>query len=250
MSPERAASCTRRWARAYTLGLPSDVRRQRLDEIDSDLWESLHDQDDEGRQILPRLLFGVIDDLRWRAGLVAPSTRASIARLGALAVVLLIVVRATETAAYREFVLASTWVYPIVSSLHVLGLVMFLGLTTMFDLRLVGLTLRRVPVTELVERVLPWAVAGAVLAVITGFLTFLAEPARFLGNVFFQIKTAALVIALVNMWVFHATVYRRVREWDTAPVTPVAARTAGYVSLGLWSAVVVTGRLIAYSSWF
>ena len=46
----------------------------------------------------------------------------------------------------------SLYVYPIVESVHVWTLVVFVGLGVILDLRLLGLALRSVPVTELVER--------------------------------------------------------------------------------------------------
>jgi hypothetical protein len=58
---------------------------------------------------------------------------------------------------------------------------------------------------------------------------------------------AALVIALLNSLAFHFTVYGRVREWDHAPVPPRRVRTAAALSLALWTVVVVSGRLLAYT---
>ena len=145
--------------------------------------------------------------------------------------------------------LESLLVYPIVETTHVLSLSLFLGMIAMLDLRLVGLTLRDVPVSEVAGRLLPWAVGGFALMVVSGMLLFYSNPVRAFENVFFRIKMAMLVAAGVNAFVFHTTVYRRVTEWDRAPVTPVRARVAGYCSLMLWAGVVVSGRMQAYN-WF
>ena len=56
-----------------------------------------------------------------------------------------------------------------------------------------------------------------------------------------------LVVAGLNAFVFHSRVYRRVTEWDRAPTAPVRARVAGYLSLVLWTGVVVGGRMQAYN---
>jgi hypothetical protein len=85
--------------------------------------------------------------------------------------------------------------------------------------------------------------------VATGGLLFYADPARFLANVFFQIKLVLLIVAGANAAVFHTTVYHRVAAWNIDLQPPLAARVAGGVSLAVWTAVVVTGRLIAYD-WF
>ena len=56
------------WARVYTLGLPRDLRYDRLAELECDLWESRHDQERRSTaiEVLGRWLTGLIDDLRWR----------------------------------------------------------------------------------------------------------------------------------------------------------------------------------------
>lgn len=65
-----AATLVRVWTRVYTWGMDPVDRDSRRDEIESDLWESLHDEASSeaaiaGRIVL-RLLGGVADDLRWR----------------------------------------------------------------------------------------------------------------------------------------------------------------------------------------
>lgn len=143
----------------------------------------------------------------------------------------------------------SLWVYPIVESVHVLTLGLFLGTAVMLDLRLLGLTMRQVPFSDITARLLPWTVAGFALMVVSGSLLFYAIPVRTYLNIFFRIKVAMLILAGLNVWVFHRTVYRRVALWDLEPVVPIAARVAGAVSLVLWACIVVAGRMIAYN-WF
>ena len=140
-------------------------------------------------------------------------------------------------------------VYPIVETTHVLTLTLFLGLVAMLDLRLIGLTLQDVPVSEVAGRLLPWALAGFALMVVSGSLLFYSGPVRAYENIFFRIKVVLLVVAGLNAFVFHSRVYRRVTEWDRAPTAPVRARVAGYLSLVLWTGVVVGGRMQAYN-WF
>jgi len=56
------------WTCVYTFGLPEDHRVRRQREIESDLWESLNDQDAPVAlwALLARLILGVPDDLGWR----------------------------------------------------------------------------------------------------------------------------------------------------------------------------------------
>jgi hypothetical protein len=143
----------------------------------------------------------------------------------------------------------SLYVYPLVESTHVLALTVFVGLAVMLDLRLLGLLMRQVPVSEVMRRLLPWTKAGFVVMVVTGALLFYAIPVRTYQNVFFRIKVLMLLAAGLNVWLFHSRVERRMVEWDTAAVTPLPARAAAVTSLVLWAAIVVAGRMIAYN-WF
>jgi hypothetical protein len=141
------------------------------------------------------------------------------------------------------------WGYPIVESVHVLTLCLFLGLAVMLDLRLLGATMLRTPVSEVLGRLLPWTIAGFVVMVMTGALLFYAIPVKTYLNIFFRFKVAFLLLAGANVAVFHRTVSRSMGEWDLDPVPPFRARLAGGLSLVLWAGIVVAGRMIAYN-WF
>jgi len=97
----------------------------------------------------------------------------------------------------------SLWVYPIVESVHVLTLCLFLGMAAMLDLRLLGVALRRVPASEVFRRLMPWTVAGLALMVASGALLFYAIPVRTYLNLFFRIKVVMLLLAGLNVWVFR-----------------------------------------------
>jgi hypothetical protein len=139
--------------------------------------------------------------------------------------------------------------YSIIESIHVWSMCLFFGLAVMFDLRLLGWTMRKVPVSEFSRRLLPWTIAGFVIMVISGTLLFYAIPVRSYQNIFFRFKMVLLLLAGLNVWIFHSRVYPGVVTWDVDRVPPRAARVAGALSLALWIGVIVSGRMIAYN-WF
>jgi hypothetical protein len=143
----------------------------------------------------------------------------------------------------------SRWGYSIVESVHVLSLCLFLGMAVMLDLRLLGVTMRRTAVSEVVGQLLPWTAAGFALMVVSGVLLFYAIPVRTFQNIFFRVKMVLLISAGLNVWFFHSTVYRNVAEWDLHPVPPRRARVAAALSLAAWAGIVIAGRMIAYN-WF
>ena len=154
-----------------------------------------------------------------------------------------------EGTAWSTGLRESIWAYPIIESLHVLTLCVFVGLTVVMDARLVGLVLTGTPVSHVMGRLLPWIRSGFAVLVVTGVLLFMTTPVRFYGNVFFQLKMLFLLAAGINVWLFHRRWYPTVNEWGRANVPPRGARVAGVVSLLLWVGIVTVGRLIAYN-WF
>ena len=147
--------------------------------------------------------------------------------------------------AFRE----SLWAFPIIESVHVLGICLFVGISSMWDLRLMGVGFAHTHVSDAAERLLPWMKLGFAIMIVSGVVTFLNSPVRYYDNVFFRAKMVMLVLAGVNAWVFHRTVHKSISEWDMDPDPPRAAKIAGVTSLVLWALIITTGRMIAYN-WF
>ena len=145
----------------------------------------------------------------------------------------------------------SRYMFLIVLTVHVLTLTVFVGTAVMLDLRLLGMAMTRVPVSEVMMRLLPWTTAGFLVMITSGSLLFYAAPVLRYQNFFFRLKMATLVLAGLNVWMFRNTVYRRVAEWDLDAIPPRSARVAGGVSLLLWAVMITLGRMIPYQLyWF
>jgi len=143
----------------------------------------------------------------------------------------------------------SQYAYAIIESLHVWTMAVFFGSVVMFDLRLLGWTMPKVPVPEVLSRLLPWTIGAFVLMVITGSLLFYAIPLRSYQNLFFRLKMILMLVAGLNVWLFHSRVYPKVIGPNTDGVPLAAARRAGALSLVLWIGIIISGRMIAYN-WF
>ena len=145
----------------------------------------------------------------------------------------------------------SRYVFLLVLMVHVLTISVFVGTAVMIDLRLLGKTMTRVPVSQVVARLLPWSELGFAMMVVTGTLLFYAAPLNRYENIFFRVKMGALVLAVLNVWWFRRTAYRRVHEWDLEPVPPRRVRMVGALSLMLLALIIAAGRMMAYQDyWF
>ena len=141
----------------------------------------------------------------------------------------------------------SIWAEPLVETIHVLTLTLFLGFAVLLDLRLLGVCMRRRKVSEVLGQLNPYLFVGFAIMIVSGLLLFTGDPPAFWGTTFFKAKMIFLVLAGLNVLIFNATIGRTVGQWDLAPKTPRAAKVAAVVSIVLWVAIVAAGRAIAYA---
>src|ERR1700732_5268630 len=125
----------------------------------------------------------------------------------------------------------SLWLFPVIETVHIFGIILLVGGTSILDLRLMGLTFRDEPVSKLAQRFLPWAWAGFLIQVLTGLLMFSSEATKMYVNLAFQIKMLLILVAGINAFVFHSIAYQSVGKWDNDPVAPLAARAEGLVCI-------------------
>jgi Family of unknown function (DUF6644) len=143
----------------------------------------------------------------------------------------------------------SLYVWPFVESTHVLTLTLFLGTAAINDLRLLGVGFTRVPTAEVTSQLLRITRWAFLVMAVTGVLLFYSNPVRYYHNIFFRIKVILLVLAGLNIWLFHGRIHRRVTQWQHDVKPPRSARLAGLLSLVAWAGIVIAGRLVAYD-WF
>src|SRR3984885_1398793 len=148
--------------------------------------------------------------------------------------------------AFGTVVRESTWAEPIIETIHVLTLTVFLGFVVLLDLRLLDVALQRTRVSVIFRQLNPWLFASFGIMVVTGISLFAGDPILFYGTVFFKLKMLMLLAAALNVVVFSFTVGRTMMQWDVLPATPRGAKITGIVSLVLWIAVVACGGGIAY----
>ena len=193
-----AVRVARWWTRCYTAALPGDVRDARRAEVESDLWESMADGG-AARHILARLALGILDDLTWSMTRMDTSTRAatgwSLGTLATFALAWLWLSLAPDSVTMRE----SLWAFPAALVIHLLGLVLLVGMRLAIDLRMTGWAFGGVPASQMVGRATPWSVVGAVVAIASGMALYAADSGRMATNPVFQVKVAALALALANM---------------------------------------------------
>jgi hypothetical protein len=141
----------------------------------------------------------------------------------------------------------SVWLFPVIETIHLFGVVVLVGAASVLDLRLMGVAFKDYTVSMLADRFLPWIWAGFVIQVVTGILLFSSEATKMYGSDVFRVKMLLIAAAGLNALVFHLLAYQSIGKWDQDAVAPLSARFAGTFSILLWFGIVGAGRWIAYS---
>lgn len=137
----------------------------------------------------------------------------------------------------------SALAYPIVNTLHLLGLVMLVGGIGIVDLRVAGLW-RALPITTLSRALTPVAAAGLMLMVASGVVLFAADGAALARSDIFARKLVIIALALANAAAFRLIWRAGMPGWSA--MAPGGARAMAAASLLLWLGAAASGRWIAY----
>jgi uncharacterized protein DUF6644 len=132
--------------------------------------------------------------------------------------------------------------FPIVATIHLMGLAMIGGAVLVVDLRLLGLALQNQPVAALADDAERWLSRGLIVMVTTGILLFMCFATKYYYLTFFWVKMAALAAVIV----FTRSVRRRVAFAKDGEVSPIRRKLVALVSIFLWTTVAVGGRYIGF----
>ena len=154
------------------------------------------------------------------------------------------IVRAIEGGAINTFVMSTFWLWPLLEIIHFVGLSLLLGSMLIVDLRLAGL-LRQIDLRDL-HRLLPWSAIGFGMNLVSGTLFFFGDPGRYSINIGFQLKMILVLVAGLNMLVFAFKIKPLLGGWDPHGDTSAPAKAVAWVSLAVWTGVMLLGRLIPY----
>ena len=132
---------------------------------------------------------------------------------------------------------SSSWAYPALEVAHLCGIALLLGNLVLLEMRVFGRG-AVLDVRALASLSLGIAVAGFLLAAMSGLLMFASQAAELLTNRAFTLKMVLLALASCNAAWFHGR--------DSLGKLDTVARLQMVVSSLIWLAVVVCGRWIAY----
>jgi hypothetical protein len=154
------------------------------------------------------------------------------------------VLEALQNSAFAQWVLVSEWGYPILLTLHSLGLAMLVGVLVVMDLRVLGIP-RSLPVWPMNK--LMWLVWGAfAVNAASGTALFVADAVKFLQSPAFLLKLASVAIGVTLAAILSSRVFNAADDVDRERVMPVAAKVMAMCSILVWVVAIGFGRYMAY----
>ena len=133
----------------------------------------------------------------------------------------------------------STFVYPLVNTLHIIGIALLFGAIVALDIRLIGWRRAAGPADSVARLLLPVAIGGLLLAIPMGLLLFATDARAYAASPLFQAKILFIALAIGNALWLWASERRGLRS---RPRVALAAAA----SILLWLGAIVLGRLVGY----
>jgi uncharacterized membrane protein len=142
-----------------------------------------------------------------------------------------------------ELMTASKWWWAFMMDMHFVGLALLIGAVGILDLRMLGFA-KQIPIRS-VHGLLPWAMLGFGINLVTGVLAFTGMDQYYTYDWAFWLKMLAIMLLGLNAAAFYLTnAFQSVADLGPGDDAPLLAKFIAATSLFLWFAVITLGRYI------
>lgn len=149
-----------------------------------------------------------------------------------------------EQTAFSDWVLTSLIGFPLMLSLHAVGMAVSMGLILVLNLRLLGLF--NFVSYVFLRRALLLAWTGLSVNFLSGTILFVPRGVEYVGDPAFLTKITLIVFGLLNTGWLHRQLIRESAVWGAEAAAPVPLRYWAVASMFIWFGAITSGRLIAY----
>jgi hypothetical protein len=145
--------------------------------------------------------------------------------------------------AFAVTISENVWVYPVVLTMHTVGMAIVSGVVLMTSLRIFFGFPQQIPVLAL-RRLVPVAWFGFALSFISGSLLYAPEASKITPKMMFQLKILFIILGGITLRFMLGQGFRP----ELAGGRPIsrAGRLWALATIFCWVAAIVSGRLIAY----
>ena len=150
--------------------------------------------------------------------------------------------RSFMTPSIGHFQFTHPFAWPMLESLHFIGLSLLFGVVLVGNLRILGF-MKNASFVD-VHRLLPWGVWGFVINSVTGMMFFAGAAGQYIDNPAFHLKVLFMLLAAAN--VLYLTLFDDVWALGPGDNAPVSAKLVAASQVFLWVGVIYFGRMLPY----
>ncbi len=149
---------------------------------------------------------------------------------------------ALETPNIGRFQFRHAYAWPMLESLHFIGLSLLFGVVLAGNLRILGF-MKNASFID-VHRLLPWGIWGFVINGVTGMMFFAGAAGQYIENPAFHLKVLFMLLAGAN--VLYLTLFDEVWSLGPGADAPMSAKLVAASQVCLWVGVIYFGRMLPY----
>ena len=149
-----------------------------------------------------------------------------------------------EGTAYSEWIVAGLLGWPLMLSMHAIGLAAVVGISFAISLRMLGF-FKPIPFTGLYA-LLAYGWVGVAVNAFSGLSLFMAQATFYVTSPIFLLKITFVILGIVNVHLTQRILRQEAAAWEESGVVSRNGTLIAVSSMAFWTLAVVFGRLIAY----
>ena len=149
-----------------------------------------------------------------------------------------------ESTAYSDWILTSYTGWPLMLSMHAMGLATIVGVAFALSLRMLGLY-PQIPFAQF-DKLIGIAWLGFAVNFTSGLSLFMTQAATYITSVPFIVKISFIILGCLNLGYTRSIMIREAANWEASSSPQPLAVGLAVTAMGFWTIAIVTGRLIAY----
>ena len=149
-----------------------------------------------------------------------------------------------EGTAYSEWIVAGLLGWPLMLSMHALGLAAVVGIMFAISLRVLGL-FKPIPYTGL-SALLAFGWIGIAVNAYSGLSLFMAQATFYVSSWPFRLKILFVILGIVNLHLTQRVLRQEADVWQESGAVSQMGTALAISTIVYWTLAVVFGRLIAY----
>lgn len=149
-----------------------------------------------------------------------------------------------EGTAYSEWIVAGLLGWPLMLSMHAIGLAAVVGIMFAISLRMLGF-FKPIPYSGL-GPLLAYGWVGITVNAFSGLSLFMAQATFYVTSTPFLVKITFVILGIVNLHLTQRILRREADAWQESGAVSQMGIGLAVSSIIFWTLAVVCGRLIAY----